>query len=454
MWRDMSSNSERGLMVTTPTTFEVLGLFGEYDHRIHFPEDHEFAIVYGPNGVGKTKVFELIRALSRMNVWKLALVPFRAATIQYADNSRLSVQYDRGPDHGVMVFELALPDSDPESWVYRPALESNTNRLHVGGSEWFSPRPGVWVDQADGETIDEEEFRMRYGLDVLEPDVPEPFGSFARTLETYLIETQRLLAPRSTNRYTTAHIQRRGNVGTAAVSRYAVDLRGKLAEALAANSKTTAALDRTFPRRLLDAPDVSDISETLIRDRYTTQNRKRARLARLSLIGSEPDLPLPGRDLAEWERGVLWTYLEDTERKLETFDSVLEKVELLEEIINKRFLRKQIQVSVEDGLMITTHGGDRIRPEELSSGEQHELIMFYDLLFRVSPGALVMVDEPEISLHVAWQRHFLDDMLRVAQASSIRMLVATHSPQIIGKWRSRTTQIGPTLEESTSLEFR
>jgi ABC-type ATPase involved in cell division len=188
-----------------------------------------------------------------------------------------------------------------------------------------------------------------------------------------------------------------------------------------------------------------EASETKIRKRYSTQNQQRERLARLSLIGPEPDFDLPLRELEPWERKVLWLYLDDTEQKLKTFENVVARAELLEEIVNRRFLRKKIAVSLEEGLEISTTAGERISPEDLSSGEQHELIMFYDMLFRIAPGALVLIDEPEISLHVAWQRQFLDDMTRVSRLSSARILIATHSPQIIGKWRSRTTSIGPKL---------
>lgn len=320
------------------------------------------------------------------------------------------------------------------------------------------------MDEDDGETISSRELEGRYGVETLLEDMPTVFQEFRATVETHLIETQRLINRTAEPRLGTARYRpvsghtvstrvapgaryvpgRRPGDPDSTVSRYSADLRSRMATALAENSRTTQALDRTFPRRILSVSTVGEAEDDeLIRSRYSTKNRKRERLAELSLIGPESDLPLPDRTLEPWERGVLHTYLDDTEQKLKTFDDLLAKVNLLEEIINKRFLRKQIRVNAEDGLSIVmTRGGDRIPPESLSSGEQHELIMFYDLLFRVSPGALVMIDEPEISLHVAWQREFLDDIMRVTHVSSARMLVATHSPQIIGKWRSRTTRLG------------
>jgi len=70
--------------------------------------------------------------------------------------------------------------------------------------------------------------------------------------------------------------------------------------------------------------------------------------------------------------------------------------------------------------------------EALFSGEQHELVLHYDLLFRVRPNTLVLIDEPELSLHVAWQKRFLPDLLEIVAAAEFDVLVATHSPYIVG----------------------
>jgi predicted ATP-binding protein involved in virulence len=68
---------------------------------------------------------------------------------------------------------------------------------------------------------------------------------------------------------------------------------------------------------------------------------------------------------------------------------------------------------------------------DLSSGEQHELILIYELLFKVKLNSLVLIDEPEISLHVGWQVDFLKDLQRVLRLVNIDILIATHAPSII-----------------------
>jgi predicted ATPase len=76
-------------------------------------------------------------------------------------------------------------------------------------------------------------------------------------------------------------------------------------------------------------------------------------------------------------------------------------------------------------------GGERLSVDQLSSGERHLLVLFYWLAFETSDVALMMIDEPEISLHVAWQNLFTNTLSKLVGDSGSRFLVATHSPTIV-----------------------
>ncbi|MGH7121406.1 MAG: AAA family ATPase, partial [Acetobacteraceae bacterium] len=77
----------------------------------------------------------------------------------------------------------------------------------------------------------------------------------------------------------------------------------------------------------------------------------------------------------------------------------------------------------------------------------HELVLLYYLLFRVRPNTLVMIDEPELSLHVTWQKRFLPDLLLLVSTVAFDALLATHSPFIIGD-RSDLALALPAAESS------
>ena len=66
-----------------------------------------------------------------------------------------------------------------------------------------------------------------------------------------------------------------------------------------------------------------------------------------------------------------------------------------------------------------------------SSGEKETIVSFYNLLFKISSGEILLIDEPEISLHIAWQRMFINDLIKIEELRNLTILVATHSPQMI-----------------------
>ena len=151
------------------------------------------------------------------------------------------------------------------------------------------------------------------------------------------------------------------------------------------------------------------------------------------LLVAETPVPFPTEDLAEHERKVLWAYLDDVQKKLDVFKQLLPRVELFKNIVNSRFLYKKFKIDIEKGGFIfeSNHDGSIVPPTALSSGEQHEIVLTYELLFKASPGSLILIDEPELFLHVTWQRKFLEDIAKISELADLDFLVATHSPSII-----------------------
>ena len=113
-------------------------------------------------------------------------------------------------------------------------------------------------------------------------------------------------------------------------------------------------------------------------------------------------------------------------------DNLSERVYLLLDIVNKKFRNKSISLDKQEGLKAVSSTGASLDLDALSSGEQHELVLIYDLLFRVDPDTLVLLDEPELSLHLTWQKQFLQDLLNIVEATRFDAIVATHSPFIVG----------------------
>jgi ABC-type lipoprotein export system ATPase subunit len=112
--------------------------------------------------------------------------------------------------------------------------------------------------------------------------------------------------------------------------------------------------------------------------------------------------------------------LRDLERNLRLFM----------EFVNERFNAKRVLIVGFDGFRVVLGNGDDIQPSDLSSGEQHLLVLAYDLLFRTPSGSLVLIDEPELSLHVAWLQNLFTAFLEIGDQRDLQFIIATHSPAI------------------------
>lgn len=74
--------------------------------------------------------------------------------------------------------------------------------------------------------------------------------------------------------------------------------------------------------------------------------------------------------------------------------------------------------------------------DELSSGEQHIILFAAKLVVYAEAGAIFLIDEPEISMHVSWQRAIPVVLSAIANDFNASILVATHSPILISSARS------------------
>ena len=119
----------------------------------------------------------------------------------------------------------------------------------------------------------------------------------------------------------------------------------------------------------------------------------------------------------------------------EKLKPAFEKIDLLEGMISRRFLGKRFWIDKIGGFNIEDEfSGAEIEPRCLASGEQNQLIMFFEMLFEYGDGALVLIDEPELSLHVSWQRSFLEDLVKVLAVTDSAAVVATHAPAIVNDY--------------------
>ncbi|WP_071606409.1 AAA family ATPase [Luteipulveratus halotolerans] len=437
----------------------VSNLLGAFDHEIDFPPDWPFVIIHGPNGIGKTKLLELVKAAASLDTSPLEDIPFSRIDLEFTSGATLSIQraLEWAPNEKINVRLQEDSESSAIEYSYPRSERHIVTQWLLENTRYepATPDGDIWEDPNDGEIIPFEilarRFRnvirshMRSLEDFGTRDMPKPpkrIEDFMSLVNIHLIHTQRLLIQSKAVEPDRPYMRNHGPRWRSAVNEHSEHLKEQLAAAITDNSRIGQELDRSFPSRIMGQDVPTDATEEAVRARYGTQNELRSRLSQFNLIGQQGDVSLPSRRLTEIEIRTLWTYLDDTEKKLGSFQSILERLELFVALMNERLTRKTVSIDIDSGLTITRDDtGDVVGVANLSSGEQHELVLMYDLIFRTPPNATVLIDEPEISLHVAWQTVFISDITRIAELSNIRFIVATHSPQIIDKWWDRTVEL-------------
>lgn len=220
-------------------------------------------------------------------------------------------------------------------------------------------------------------------------------------------------------------------------------------------------LDSTFAQRLLEAVGPGK-SEQELRQRYEEMRSRWGRVrdtfgggqldSHRRRVGRLDRIPETLRKLPEsldaQKLTILDVYLNDMEEKFKPFESLLQKVEVFQTVINDRFHGKSVRVDPDDGLAVYSESDQPIPLTSLSSGEKHEIVLTHKLLFDFERSSLVMIDEPEISLHVTWQQEFLGDLDKIREVTGHSFLIATHSPSIVGEHWDRIVEMP--LEEGLS----
>ena len=95
--------------------------------------------------------------------------------------------------------------------------------------------------------------------------------------------------------------------------------------------------------------------------------------------------------------------------------------------------------------------GKPIKTYELSSGEKQLLLILLTILNQDEKPSILLMDEPEISLHLRWQYELIE-IIRTLNPSC-QLIIATHSPSIFGKgWRDKVTFIDDIIPQLKKKE--
>ncbi|MBO6144281.1 MAG: AAA family ATPase [Prevotella sp.] len=84
--------------------------------------------------------------------------------------------------------------------------------------------------------------------------------------------------------------------------------------------------------------------------------------------------------------------------------------------------------------------GETLVPYQLSSGEKQMLAILLTVLVEDQQPYVLFMDEPEVSLHIEWQKRLID--LMVELNPNVQIILTTHSPAVImNGWMDKVTEV-------------
>ena len=121
-------------------------------------------------------------------------------------------------------------------------------------------------------------------------------------------------------------------------------------------------------------------------------------------------------------------------------EDIFDHLRRYEETVNSFLDDKSIQVDESGQLQIESSSPSDLNPRLLSSGEKQILILLTQALLRVDKPVIYIADEPELSLHVTWHGKLLESLRSLG--GDMQVIVATHSPDIVGDFRDKVIDLG------------
>lgn len=419
-------------------SIKIENLFEIFDYDISFKNNENVLIVTGPNGFGKTMILNIVFNLFNRNFQFFQKLIFDKIVISLDENVSIEILRKLVGRKSNLSFSFFQNNEIVEVFDYSNKKEQEFEKNIENYLPIVRVDTDKWMDRRNGREFNYDDLLNEYG-----EQLPDHFianrlkiksskvAKILDSIQVHLIREQRLFKKAvNVNGDFGFREAKNQTIMTETIQTYAKELKQFILNNIQKSFNQTQALDSSYLDRLID--ERNKISETDYNSRLSALNEKQEKLIEFGLYESKQKI----RNYSKDDAKALLVYINDLELKLGVFDELLEKLELFTNILNeRRFTFKSVNISKDKGFFFKTIKDKELDLSQLSSGEQHEVVLLYELIFNVKSNVLVLIDEPEISLHITWQKEFLSDLLKIIKIQKIQVMIATHSPSIINdRW--------------------
>lgn len=451
------------------SAIRVENLFGLYTYRL--PQEASLpnaAILYGDNGVGKSTIlrlaFHLLSAAGNRG-HRTALFGAPFTNLEVDLSSGISLRAARKENRGRSVLELSVlrQGKATAEWIYLPGRSRAESPGEVPDFTYEIGKDGKLRLIADKPKRSDQ------------PAVPEGEGAYLAELKKYVpttfllnadrrldsdsvpdpsdeMELRRVLRyeePKKLNDFVgrSREIALSQALGAAGSWVRKKAFQGTNQGSMNVHSVYVNVLHRLVaPSAAVKDPGLPTDLSGLIKQLGLIESRT-AELARYELATTlstgefKKALQARSQKKRALAAELLKPYIKSLESRLEAVEPIYHLIDKFVKVLNGFLRDKTISFKQSEGFVIQNRLGNVLKPAELSSGEQQLLLLFsYVLTAREMPSVFI-IDEPEISLNIKWQRQLIQSLLDITTGANIQFIFASHSMELLAQHRARVVRL-------------
>jgi len=421
-------------------------LFGRYSYDLRLLPSvaqgpSSLIILYGDNGSGKTTILKLIFNLLAHGHKGghrrfLSKIPFKLFRVELG--SEIAITVDRTGGSLVGPFSISLNQGTKQitraDWILEEQGRVRTTpQTRQAGSEILSYLADLNIGLyflSDDRKIRSNQYGHKDEAEtdeVIEDDLVEYRHVLRRRLGG--VRTGTLHEEDATTPLRTA-LERASSWATQQV------LRGSSKGEQDANAIYTDIIQRIATAQKKDV-EKEELAKGQIIEELEKQAKRSVDFSRYGLIA-----PIHIENLTESIRvapssvfptivEVLRPYVNGLEARLNALQPIHDNIDTFCGIVNSFYRDKKLTFNLPHGPTVETSDGDPLSPGALSSGERQLLLLFCNILVAKDQNSVFIIDEPEISLNVKWQRKLVRTLLDFTKGSYVQFLLASHSIELL-----------------------
>lgn len=448
---------------------QAIGVHGQFDFFCNFQEGVN--IIYGKNGTGKTTLLHILANVVNRDFIRFAALNFKRITVVFSNNEHIQIDLIKRTvsDHyhaDILVNGVKI---NTEEICSRKIIEKDAD---IDRSYTSEGHKKVIHHLPDGKITKKYHMIDENGQIIMDliPDIPIKaayFPSFRTAIDAWAVNA-------SEDYYVTTGSQRRRTLHQGKKTAFARSLFGQFVPRLdypatteiefELNERIRTALanvskaDRTFfgdvPSKILQSlsdtydSDSDEETQVLLQDIESLSQRFQKYPLEFESMWSKLSKSVQSVPKDEKNKHITSIVLSAYKNALNSIVSIQEdsfqEIERYLESVNKFLENKNLEISSygltksrAPAIVLCFEGQKPVlmsMSRAFSSGERQIVTLIYATT-KMNQQDVVLIDEPEISLNVDWQRKLLPEM--VGQMPSKQLIVCTHSPIIGARYRDR-----------------